>query len=155
MEVVSGRQEVEQTAPSLAAGVVALGDVEEVGNDAFLKLQAQAVQGGDHLLRGAILLDGLVAEHSAVRGPQFVPAAVICRHHQTMFTHTGTSTSRSMSHIHDFHLLTCFDNDHKCAVFLQKAVVELDGIGEGVHIVDHLERQRHFWENLTSRVLKK
>lgn len=94
MEVISGRQEVEQTAPALAAGVVALGDVEGVGNDALLELQAQAVEGGHHLLRGAILLDGLVAERSAVRGPQFVPAAVICRHHRTMFSHTHAHSAR-------------------------------------------------------------
>lgn len=77
LEVVSGCQIVEQTTPDPAAGVVALGDVEGVGDEVLLKLQAQVVEGGHHLLGGAILLDGLVAERSAVGGPQSVPAAVI------------------------------------------------------------------------------
>lgn len=88
MEVVSGRQEVEKAATFRVARVGALGDVEAVGNGVLLKLQAQAVEGGDHLLGGAVFLDDLVAEHSAVGGPESVPAAVICRHHQMAFTHT-------------------------------------------------------------------
>lgn len=57
---------------------------------------------------------------------------------------------RNVSHFQNFHLLTRFDDDHKGAVVLQEAVVELDGVGEGVHVVDHLKRQqRHFQENLT------
>lgn len=85
MEVLFVRHEVEQMAAVRAAGVEALADVVGVGNDALLKRQAQAVQGGDHLLGGAILLDGLAAELSAEVGPQLVPAAVICRRHQMMF----------------------------------------------------------------------
>lgn len=95
MEVVFVRHEVEQLAAVRAAGVEALANVVGVGNDALLKLQAQAVQGGDHLLGGAILLDGLAAELSAEVGPQLVPAAVICRHHQMMFTLTGSGSSSS------------------------------------------------------------
>lgn len=61
-----------------------------------------------------------------------------------------------MSHIQVSRLLTCFNNDHKCALFLQEAVVELDGFGEGVHVVDHLEKkQRQVWKNLASRLLEK
>lgn len=60
-----------------------------------------------------------------------------------------------MSHIQVSRLLTCFNNDHKCAVFLQKVVVELDGFGEGVHVVDYLEKQRQVWKNLASSVLEK
>lgn len=37
-------------------------------------------------------------------------------------------------------LLTCFNDDHEPAVALQKAVVELDRIGEVIHVVDHLSR---------------
>lgn len=100
MEVVSGRQEVEQAATFHAARVGALGDVEAVGDGVLLKLQAQAVEGGDHLLGRAVFLDDLIAEHSAVGGPESVPAAVICRHHQMAFTHRaapapGRATFRS------------------------------------------------------------
>lgn len=36
------------------------------------------------------------------------------------------------------HLLTCFKYDHQSAVLPQKAVIETDGVGKIVQIVDHL-----------------
>lgn len=50
-------------------------------------------------------------------------------------------------------LLTCFNDDHEPAVALQKAVVELDPIGEVIHVVDHLSRRQLLGNfNLTLRI---
>lgn len=77
VEVISRRHEVQQTLPSLAARVEALGDVEGVSGHVLFILETEALQGGDDLCRGAVLGDGVNTELLAVRLPQGVPATII------------------------------------------------------------------------------
>lgn len=70
------RQYAQQTFPTLAVWIEALGDVHGVGNDALFIRQTQILQAGDDVSRRAVLSDGADAELIIVCLPQDVPTTV-------------------------------------------------------------------------------
>lgn len=70
------RQYAQQTFPTLAVWIEALGDVHGVGNDALLVRETQVLQAGDDVSRRAVLGDEADAELIIVCLPQDVPTTV-------------------------------------------------------------------------------